>query len=261
MTARFVIIAEDELGQRLARDVVDRVIEERGVAWLSDLWREQETRASQRTFCGLSPDKPWSRWTELKRLAGELSVRVHGLGMKAERAMARKAVAIAAEIEARSQEGPRISALFLMHDTDGDAEKAGLLREGAQGRRDAPPAFPVVVAAPHPESEAWVLAGATPRSPDDRAQHSKERSRLDFDPVTQPERLSANRLTDKRDAKRVCEALLGPHGDRYEAWERCWKEAPLEVLEQNGVRAGLREYTEEIEQKILPLLGDARSLG
>src|SRR5262249_48134566 len=39
MTARFVIVAEDELGQRLARDLADRVVAERARAtWLRDLW-------------------------------------------------------------------------------------------------------------------------------------------------------------------------------------------------------------------------------
>ncbi|WP_437289605.1 hypothetical protein [Sorangium sp. So ce406] len=171
--------------------------------------------------------------------------------------MAHKAVAVAAEMEATSPDVPRIDALFLVHDTDGDEEVRERLRDGARGR-DAPPRFKVIVAAPHPESEAWVIAGAASWLAPGQAQHGEERKRLGFNPIIQPERLSANRGADKRDAKRVCEALLGAHGDAYQAWERCWKETPLEEIEQNGARAGLRAYTHELEQTLLPLLGDPR---
>jgi hypothetical protein len=259
VTARFVIVAEDELGQRLARDLADRVVAERARAtWLRDLWGDEETRTSQRVYSGFAPETRWSRWVEVKRLADELSIRVHGLGMKAERAMAHKAVAIAAELETRSPGAAPISALFLVHDTDGDAEVAVRLRDGARGRPQAPPRFAVVVAAPHPESEAWVVAGAAPRSPEEQARHREERSRLGFDPVTSPALLTASRVTDKRDAKRVCEALAGLPGDAYASWEPRWKETPLDALDQNGAEAGLSEYTREVAEKMLPLLDDQR---
>ncbi|WP_437782913.1 hypothetical protein [Sorangium sp. So ce1097] len=247
MTARFVIVAEDELGQKLARDLADRVVAERAVEWLRELWADEGTLAMQRSFSGLRAGQAWCRWAEVKRLAEERSIRVHGLGMKAERAMANKAVAVAADMEAASPGAPRIDALFLVHDTDGDEEVRERLQDEAR-RREAPPRFTVIVAAPHPESEAWVTAGAAPWLAGGQAQHDEERKRLGFDPITQPERLSANRPTDKRDAKRVCEALLGAHGDAYQAWERCWKETPLEELERNGARAGLRAYTHELEE-------------
>ncbi|WP_437929577.1 hypothetical protein WMF37_09995 [Sorangium sp. So ce291] len=257
MTARFVIIAEDELGQKLARDLADRVVAERAVEWLRELWADEGTLATQRSFGGLRAGQAWCRWAEVKQLADERSIRVHGLGMKAERAMALKAVAVTAEMEATSPEVPRVDAIFLVHDTDGDEEVRERLRDGARGR-EAPPRFKVIVAAPHPESEAWVIAGAKPWLADAPAQHDEERKRLGFDPITQPERLSANRPTDKRDAKRVCEALLGAHGDAYETWERCWKETPLRELEKNGAQAGLRAYTQEVEGALFPLLGDSR---
>lgn len=255
MTARFVIIAEDELGQRLARDLADRVVAERARAeWLRDLWEDEATRNSQRTYEGLDPTTAWTRWWELKQLASGLSIRVHGLGMQAERVMAHKAVAIASALAANSPDAAPITALFLMHDTDGDKDVAVRLRDGARGREGAPPSFAVVVAAPHPESEAWVVAGAAPRSPDEHALHRDEQSRLGFDPVTHPDLLTANRGTDKRDAKRVCKALLGSQGDKYASWEPRWKETPLQTLDENGERAGLSDYTREVAEKILPLL-------
>jgi hypothetical protein len=259
MTMRFVIVAEDELGQRLVRDLADRVVAERAQAtWLRELWEDEGTRASQRTYGGFEPETRWSKWGDVKRLADELSIRVHGLGMKAERAMAHKAVAIAAELATSSPEAEPIHALFLAHDTDGDLDVAVRLRAGARGRPEAPPSFAVVVAAPHPESEAWVVAGAGLRSPEEQARHREERSRLGFDPVTHPELLTANRATDKRDSKRVCAALLGAQGGEYAVWEPSWKETPLDDLDRNGAKAGLSEYSAEVAEKILPLLDDGR---
>ncbi len=259
MTARFVIVAEDELGQRLARDLTDRIVAERArAAWLRELWSDEEVRSSQRSHRGLEPGLPWSTWEDVKRLSRRLGIRVHGRGMQGERAMAHKAVAIVTELVPSATDGAPITALFLVHDTDGDPGVEVRLREGARGPEDAPPDFAVVVAVAHPESEAWVIAGATARSPDEHDSHRGERARLGFNPVTHPERLTANRATDKRDAKRVCETLLGPHGVAYAAWERCWQQTPLDVLDQNGARAGLSDFTREIAEKILPLLDDER---
>jgi hypothetical protein len=260
MTKRLVIVAEDELGQKLARVFCDRVVGEHGAPWLRDLWVEPGMRETQRVFTGFDRTKPWSRWAEVKSIAAKRSIRIVGLGPKGEQRMAHKAVAIAASMNERPAGEPPIDALILVHDTDGDLEVATRLGAGAIGARGKRASFPVVVAAPHPESEAWVIAGAMRHPPEeastpDKERHAQEHRRLGFDPVTQPERLSANRATDKRDAKRVCEALLGPHGDAYEAWERCFHETPLDRLEKNGERAGLRTYLHDVKQEILPLLG------
>jgi hypothetical protein len=255
MTVRFVVIAEDELGYRLVSDLCDRVVMERGAPWLQDLWRDEETRSSQRAWRGFQANQRWSSRGDVKRIAERLSIRAHGRGMKAERAMAHKAVAIAAKLSAEV-EAEKTDALFLVHDTDGDENVSAVMRDGARGEGEDAPGFPVITAAPHPESEAWVIAGAAPRSHEERTVHEGERQRLGFDPVTHPGQLSSNRETDKRDAKRVCEALLGPAGEAYERWERCWMETPLDKLEHHADGAGLRDYTRQVELRILSILGD-----
>ncbi len=174
--------------------------------------------------------------------------------MKAERAMAHKAAEIMVKLTALGVIEPA-HALFLVHDTDGDEQVEANLREGA-ARKGGSPAFEILVAAPHPESEAWVIAGAAPLSSEGNARRVAERRRLGFDPVTSPERLSSNRATDKRDAKHVCAEILGPKGDGYESWEGSWTKTSLDVLERNGERAGLRSYTRQVEAILLPLLGD-----
>jgi len=251
---RFVVVAEDELGYRLVRDLGDRVIAERGAPWLQSLWQEEAIRVQQRRWTGFHTEQPWFTRADVKRLAAEHSIRAHGLGMKAERAIAHKAAEIAVKL-VRQGTIEKIDVLFLVHDTDGDKDVANLMHDGASGkggRRD----FQVTIAAPHPESEAWVIAGAARGPSEPHAERAEEQRRLGFDPVRSPERLSANRATDKRDAKRVCEALLGARGEGYAGWEPCWMKTSLEDLEQNAARAGLRDYTRQVEQIILPLLGD-----
>ncbi len=168
--------------------------------------------------------------------------------------MAHKAAEIAVKLAADGTI-EKVDALFLVHDTDGDGDVQDVMRVGAHGK-SGPRAFHAIIAAPHPESEAWVVAGANVSSPEAQARHQEERRLLGFDPIVHPELLSSNRATDKRDAKRVCQAIAGACGDGYEGWERCWMETPLDRLEQNGARAGLRDYTEQVERMILPLLGD-----
>ena len=249
---RFVIVAEDQLGYRLIRDLADRVIAERGPSWLQDLWSDEATRESQRTWSGFEHGTRWSSRGDIVRLASSLSVRVHGRGMKAEAAMARKAVLITAELPTRCVGAPAADALFLVHDTDGDERVRDRLRDGAgRGERRA---FAVLIAAPAPESEAWVVAGAAPQTDQEKELHDAERQRLGFDPVRHPDQLTSGRSDDKRDAKKVCRNLRGDHGEYYERWERCWTETPLDTLEHNAERAGLRAYTEEVETQILPLL-------
>lgn len=103
-----------------------------------------------------------------------------------------------------------------------------------------------------------MVAGALPASAEEKERHRQECQRVGFDPVLHPDQLTSNRSTDKRDAKRICEALRGTSGDDYQRWEGAWMETPLDCLEQNGDRAGLRDYTRQVEEVLLPLLGDAR---
>lgn len=254
MTYRFVVVAEDELGYRLARDLADRVVVERGAPWLQDLWRDGALREQQRRWTGIRSDTRWSPRGEIKQLAEKWSIRAHGHGMKAERAMAHKAAALVTKLM-KYGEIDTADALFLVHDTDGERGVSESLRDGAHGA-GGPRDFRVLVATPHPESEAWVIAGILQTSSEEKDIHRQECQRLGFDPVLHPDLLTSNRSTDKRDAKRICEALAGTCSDGYQRWERAWMETPIDRLEQNAGRAGLRDYTRQVEEILLPLLGD-----
>lgn len=81
--------------------------------------------------------------------------------------------------------------------------------EGLHAAADQHPS-PVAVLLPHPEAEAWLLAGLAPLTPDEAAR--LRALKLPFDPTRHPERLSA-KVDAKGDAKRVLRALLGLEPD------------------------------------------------
>lgn len=255
MSMRFVVVAEDRQSFALATALCERVVAERST-WLRDHWGSEETRRSFRVWDKLDPSShdAWTTRGDIKRLGRTLAMGSHPLGLKAEGALAYKAMKLAL---LRAADGNAADALFLVHDSDGDEETARRMQAGAAAAISTVRTTLPVVAVPHPEAEAWVAAGIVPATPEERSKHEEERKRLGFDPITEPHRLSSGKSTDKRDAKRTCAAILGrTYDEDPERWERCWEETALPVLETNGRGAGLRDYTEQVEQIILPLLGD-----
>jgi hypothetical protein len=249
MSRRFVVVAEDRQAFLLATVLCDRVIAERS-GWLRDHWADEEQRRSFRVWDKLDASSPddWTRRSDVKRLWPK---RAHTLGMKAEGALAYKATKLALDHPGEA------AALFVVHDSDGDPETAGNMREGARRAMRTPDQLTVIAAVPHPEAEAWVAAGIVPETLHEQKRHEAERSRLGFDPIAAPHELSSGKSTDKRDAKGTCREILGgAFKDAPERWARCWEATALETLERNGRGAGLSEYVKEVEERVLPLLGD-----
>src|SRR5262249_22212575 len=162
----------------LATVLCDRVIAERA-GWLRDHWQDDASRGALRVWAGLdvSSPLPWSTRGEVKRLARERSLRVHAVGLKSEGALGYKAVALV------STPSCIADALFLVHDSDGDPQTAERMRDGARRNEHGVRRFEVVVCVPHPEAEAWVIAGFVPESLDEDTRHKTERQRLGFDPI------------------------------------------------------------------------------
>jgi hypothetical protein len=254
VSRRFVIVAEDRLGFLLARTLCDRVVAERS-DWLRDHWEGEESRGAFRVWSKLDASSHDERTTrsDVKRLAREMSMHAHPLGLKAEGALAYKATKLALSRLVETD------ALFIVHDSDGDEETARIMREGVCKAMMTPERLTVIVAVPHPETEAWVAAGIVPATPEERKSHEEERKRLGFDPITTPHQLSSGKRTGKRDTKSTCAEILGGElADAPERWMRCWEETALETLEANGRGSGLAAYTAEVEERILPLLGDRK---
>jgi hypothetical protein len=250
MTARVLVFAEDSLGMRLARDLCDRVVVERGPGWLSDLWSDQATREAQRRWNGVDLGDSWTTWEDARRLAQRHELIVPGVGRGGYEQIAYRTARLAAYLAAKLQPPPDL--VFFCFDTDGDETRADQMRKGVE--RANVGGLPVTLAIMHQEAEAWVVAGFVPENKAEESTLRRIEAELGFDPTSEPHRLTPRRQTEPRDAKRVCKLLLpeDTHSDRA---QRCWLDIPLDDLERRGARTKLPEYLAAVKAIVLPALG------
>jgi hypothetical protein len=97
-------------------------------------------------------------------------------------------------------------------DTDGDPATLAGLRQVVEhyARRDPPIVW--VIAAPHQDAECWFVAGLDPRPGLEQVAHDAVRKDLKFNPLKEPERLTAHPNAAPTDAKRVLRHALLPPG-------------------------------------------------
>lgn len=257
MELRILLCAEDILNATLARDICDRVVAERAnEEWLRELWSPAHIE-SQRYWTGLDDDTWWSDRPRCEREADLLdisaNIRIKETGRK-------KAFHGVAGLAFRTTKmaawrQPRPDILVLAGDTDGQEDLDRLRKAGVAGANES---LPVLVAEPIREAEAWIVAGFEPHNEAERDRLKQVQKELGFDPTSQPERMMSTITGDKRDSKRICKFLLGidhisPNAKRAKI---CWLDTPLETLIQRGERTGLADYIRQIEQVLLPMLGD-----
>ncbi len=240
MTLIFGVVCEAAADQRTACDIADRVICQ-CVDWVgSD--ELDSFRLWQRTEAG----ELYLAWKHLPDLASTLGIKAHGHfegepGAPDARA-ARRAIRVLLKV------APSIDAILLTRDTDGDSRRRTGLE---QARKETPFGDKVVLAIAHPKREAWVLAGFEPQDDTERAALQSLRQELGFDPTAESHRIDARQSGAKKDIKRVLKVLC-PDAGRESA---CWRETDLKLLRQNGDKNGLSVYIEEIEARLVPLLG------
>lgn len=138
-------------------------------------------------------------------------------------------------------------AVIVARDLDGDAARAVGI---AAAIERAPWAFRVLPAIAHQELEAWHLAMWEAESDAERAAHATVRQRVGFDLTKQPESLTARRLEDKKDTKRVLNELCcgrPPH----ERWESLKVPSPVPP---HWHGCGLAGFIEAVQTHLLPTL-------
>ncbi len=243
MTRQFVVVYEADADFRTATELADRVLSER-IDWL-----EAELLDSQRIWVGATASGRLLAWKYLPELAREAGFAVRGHFNNETGAADAKAARRAIEYIRNTL--PEVSALVLIRDSDNDLRR----RKGLNQARDADRSgLPIVLGLAIHERESWVLSGFVAEAKNDT---ELERLReacveLGFDPTTTPHELTATKDDQaKRSPKRVLRKLSGDDRDRE---RRCWVEASLEQLRENGGRNGLAEFLKEIETKLVPLL-------
>ena len=255
MTLRVLHFAEDALSAAISRDLLDRVVAERGPDWLRELFADAETRATQRRFEDLRGADGWASRGAVKSYAEANGVRSFKR-LSGNAALAAKCLLVAAKLDA--------SCLVLL---SFDRDRHPAEESVRHGVASTPGAPRCVVAEAFPEFDVWVLAGW-------RAEHRAEEVALreaeeamhaqgaKFSPLAELHRLTSNVQGDARDAKRLCAVLCGlastdQVGPEHERARRCWAESSIEALEARGGDIGLREYIGEVERVVIVALGGA----
>jgi hypothetical protein len=236
--------------------LVDRVLSHAGPAWLADVL-ETEPEAI-RSWLVVTQDQRFFVLSRLTSYVDALSIRVphghfDGRPGAADAVMGRTAFAV---VRALMKRGDVIDAVLVIRDMDDQPERrAGLSQARTEAQSWAP--FRIVLGCADPKREAWVLCGFEPENADEQACLQELRQQLGFYPHQHAHQLTATDEQAKRSAKRVLSILL--RGDR-EREERCWKQASLDTLRARGASTGLRDYLDEIEALLVPLVMRNNSL-
>ncbi|WP_433928431.1 hypothetical protein AB3662_34245 [Sorangium cellulosum] len=250
MSAVALGVAAESVGDvRIVQTLVDRVLIDE-IDWVAETF--EGCRVSMED--GLSPCRSWrgvegSGWLDLHRasdLARERGLRIYGSFAgepgEADARMRRAALLLFAE----EDEPP--AAVVIARDLDGRAERAeGFAQAVAAGSWP----FDVVIGAlPVPEIEAWLIAAWMPEDDPERKRHAALRGELHFDPCTKPEQLTSKSEADRKDAKRVLEALTTTGRGALERWA----DVPLERLEAHGGACGLARFVREVRERLVPIV-------
>ena len=202
-------------------------------------------------------------WSQVKHRARALGISPHGYGRAGvdgiESAEIRKALAVVTHKGA-----DRPAGVLLVRDTDGDTDRRRSYRSSvdalsAASDGEASP-MRVLLALPHPEMEAWLLAGFDPSDDDERDRLKAVRTRLGMDPRERSHELNSGRTaTDggrvKNSTKNALDDLCANDHDRK---RRCWEEASLVDLRKRGEHNGLAEFLDGVVTQYVASLVGAR---
>jgi hypothetical protein len=239
MALSFVVVCEARNDYLTAAELADRVYCD------SVDWIEPEILDALRHYTVLSGNEPFLTWRRVKALAKESQLLPRGLldgrpgDLDAQQT--RRALLF---VESK---WPGVDGILLIRDDDGLKDR----RRGMEQARDASPLRQrVVIGLAHTKRECWVLAGFEACDDRELALLTEIKQELGFDPCTQSEQLTAIHEHDKRSAKRVLKHLVQGDKDRE---TDCWKQTPLRLLKARGEKTGLRQYLEEVEQRLVAL--------
>lgn len=245
----FIVVGEAAADVRIACALADRVIMEEGPDWLGE-----QSLDWHRIWSGLQPNSTHSTWGEIRQLSKgfrQLTYlrRSDAHGDKREPppdyAPTRKAILLSALL--RKDQFP--AAIILVRDLDHQPERL----EGMKRARDAElDKIVVLLAAPNPKREAWVLNGFNGEDEREQAELESIRQEIKFDPCREAERLrySSQTARAERNPKEILQRLTAGSRERE---EKCWTETPLSHLRKRGVNTNLLAYLSEVQESLLPL--------
>ncbi len=248
---RLMAFCESRSDFQLASTLIDRVLRNHA-PWISDLL--DAAPETIRTWVGDGEGRDFfdihrvSAYA-LKRITRVPQGHFNGKPGAAGALMARTALRIARALN-HSSTSDAIDGVVIVWDMDGQAADRRLGLD--QARTEALPLMPfqIILGRPDRMREAWVLAGFDPTSEPEQIRLEAERQLLGFLPNTEAHLLTAADESAKRSAKRVLAVLTADDRAREET---CWTETALHTLRARGMKSGLAEFLDAIEQELLPL--------
>lgn len=232
------LIVEAEADARTAQRLIDRCACEID-------WVDEGSLDHLRAWSQLHPAHPWLLWKQVRALCKEHNIRVQGQfdgkpGAPDARA-ARRALMLIRKLGGSE-------AAVLVRDADNQPERLEGLRQARDDARHGLPRERIVIGVAIPEREAWHLCGYEPESDAEHQHLANERKRLGFDPTRKPHELRGD---GKRSAKVCLDTLTEASYER----EAACLDAPLEQLRERGEACGLAPFLDEVDARILPLIG------
>ena len=150
-----------------------------------------------------------------------------------------------------------IKAVIFMRDLDNQPERREHIEQARSEQIDRQPKLAIIIGTAERMREAWVLNGFIPSNQDEEQILKEITTQLKFNPCEESHRLRSNSLTEPdrlRNPKVVVEKLTG---GKMEREQQCWEDTPLEFLRKKGVHTGLTAYINEIEERLIPIIGSA----
>ncbi|MBK8692669.1 MAG: hypothetical protein IPN17_10335 [Deltaproteobacteria bacterium] len=261
---RWVVVCEHRSDADIACGLADRVAVE------PDSKQAQRVSApldAVRRWSGEDPDPAGNArpllWSRVKQRARALGISPHGYGRGGvegiESAEIRKVIAV---VTHKGVDRP--AGVLLVRDTDGDQDRRRSYRTSVDALNAAysGAATPMraLLALPHPEMEAWLLAGFDPSDDDERDRLKAARTRLGVDPRERSHELNPGRTaTDagrvKNSTKNALDDLCADDHDRK---RQCWEGASIAVLRKRGEHNGLAEFLNGVVTQYVASLKGAR---
>jgi len=255
----FVVIVESSADARTATKLADRVLVE-NIDWL-----EPEMLQHLFQWSGLEENTEHSCWKNISHIIE----REKESGFQPPRFLRRanprqktlqpdgaNTIKIL-NLVSHLQKTRNIKALLLIRDLDNQPERRQGIEQARSEHINRPPKLAIIIGTADRMREAWVLNGFIPFNQQEKQILQEITTELTFNPCDESHRLRSNSLTEPdrlRNPKVVVEKLTG---GRMEREQQCWEETPLEYLREKGDRTGLTAYIDEIEQRLIPIIGSA----
>jgi hypothetical protein len=256
---KILVIVEDKADFYIASGLADRVFLEKGEDWITD------SLDSFREWTGLEQNNEYSRWQDINKIRKQYNFRylghhklseVSGTTNKAPGLDGAKARLIVQMALIKQQTEPELKAIILLKDQDRNPKQYPV-RQCLEYVQKSFSQVIIIIGIPDPKRESWILNGFEPENQKERDSLQEITEKLHFNPCEEPERLRTSERgreqTKIRDIKYVLDYLTT---SQYHREKKCWEETPLHLLMQRGQRTGLSCYLDEIEKRLLPLLGE-----